>query len=79
MTNTSILETMKPVIFEDQYSNQRPMKGLSLKVIIGMLVVGLIILAFSAQAAEQSNTSELKGAQSVSNQAFVAVNQLIYS
>lgn len=43
-----------------QYSNQRPLKGLSIKVIIGMLIFGLIILAFSAQAAEQKENAELK-------------------
>ena len=51
---------MKPVTFEDQYSNQRPLKGLSIKVIIGMLIIGLIALAFSAQATDGKENADIK-------------------
>lgn len=43
------------VTYDNQYANQRPFKNLSIGVIIGILIIGLILLSVSAQAAGEKN------------------------
>jgi len=45
---------MEPTTFEKQFANRRPMQGLSVKVILSLLVIGLIMLAFSTQASSEN-------------------------
>ncbi|MGB0523690.1 MAG: hypothetical protein ACPGJS_12060 [Flammeovirgaceae bacterium] len=42
-------------VCDDQYSNQRPFKGLSIGAILGILIIGLILLSISSQASNAEN------------------------